>query len=125
MVELLWALAELLIELGAELGLGILGSYAGDGRRGLLGPVLMGLVGAGVGLTSVALFPRPVIQSLTLGLLNVALAPLAVAVVVGALRKRRWTHQPFRYDLERFGAAYCATLGFVLVRFGGQLLSGA
>ena len=50
------------------------------------------------------------------------LAPFVVGAVVAGFQKVKLWDWRFRFDLERFGAAFCVTTGFVLARFVGVLL---
>lgn len=105
-----------------ELMRGVLATYSDKSRFGAAGLVLLLGLGVLLGAGSLALSAEPLIGDEWLAWTVGLLAPFVVGAVVAGFQKVKLWDWQFRFDLERFGAAFCVTTGFVLARFVGVLL---
>ncbi|NVJ03381.1 hypothetical protein HV824_35540 [Myxococcus sp. AM009] len=101
---------------------GVLATYSDRSRFGAAGLMLLLGLGALLGAGSLLLHAEPLIGDEGLGWAVGLLAPFVLGAVVAGFQKVKLWDWQLRFDLERFGAAFCVTTGFVLARFIGVLL---
>ena len=100
---------------------GVLATYSDRSRFGAAGLMLLLGLGMLLGASSLVLSAEPLIGDEGLAWTVGLLAPFVVGAVVAGFQKVKLWDWQFRFDLERFGAAFCVTTGFVLARFVGVL----
>ncbi|AKQ64598.1 hypothetical protein A176_001510 [Myxococcus hansupus] len=105
-----------------ELMRGVLETYSDRSRFGAAGLVVLLGLGVLLGAGSLAISSEPLIEDVGLAWTVGLLSPFVVAAIVAGFRKVKLWDWQLRFDLERFGAAFCVTTGFVLARFVGVLL---
>ncbi|NVJ19128.1 hypothetical protein [Myxococcus sp. AM010] len=101
---------------------GVLATYSDRSRFGAAGLMLLLGLGALLGAGSLLLHAEPLIGDEGLAWAVGLLAPFVLGAVVAGFQKVKLWDWQLRFDLERFGAAFCVTTGFVLARFIGVLL---
>ncbi|AEI63623.1 hypothetical protein [Corallococcus macrosporus] len=105
-----------------ELMRGVLATYSDRSRFGAAGLMLLLGLGVLLGAGSLLLSAEPLIDDEGLAWTVGLLAPFVVGAVVAGFQKVKLWDWQLRFDLERFGAAFCVTTGFVLARCVGALL---
>ncbi|WP_426756147.1 hypothetical protein [Myxococcus sp. Y35] len=87
---------------------------------------LVALLGSGalLGAASTALYASPLIEDAGLAWFAGLLAPFVVGAAAAGFRKVKLWDWQLRFDLNRFGTAFCVMTGFVLARGIGVLFLG-
>lgn len=115
---------ELLIEALLGGSRGVMETYSRGSRLGSWAWALLMALGALLGGVSLFPWPRPFIDDVWLQWALALVTPFLLgAIAAGFSRVRVWDWQ-YRFDLERFGAVFCVTLGLTLTRLVGLLLLG-
>ncbi|MBL0698159.1 hypothetical protein [Comamonas sp. JC664] len=113
---------ELLIEALWGGSRGVMETYSRGSRLGAWAWALLMALGALLGGVSLLPWPRPFIDDAGLQWALALVTPFLLgALAAGFSRVSVWDWQ-YRFDLERFGAAFCVTLGLTLTRLVGLML---
>ncbi|MCY1018120.1 hypothetical protein [Pyxidicoccus sp. MSG2] len=100
----------------------VLDVFGKDSRFGRAGLVLFLGLGVLAGGASLWLLPAPLIESFELSLLAGLVAPILVGMLVAGFGGVKLLDWQFKFNLERFGAAFCVTLALGVTRFAWFML---
>jgi hypothetical protein len=95
----------------------VLDTYAHDSRFGRAGLVLFLGLGVLLGGVSLLVFPEPFFWSFRLSMLMGLVLPIVAGMLVAGFGGVKLLDWEFKFNLERFGAAFCVTLALGVTRF--------